>query len=203
MKTYNKKLNLILIFLSLFAFNSCETKTEKNRNIKQDKKKINTLSDKKIYDFIEGSPKLNPNQKMGQPFSSLNFDKLIAYEYEDSPKEDPYASIIMDGKYIPTITKQKKITQKQAEILLSKLSDEKSYELQPAMCFYPRMSLIFYRESKIINVIDICLDCNLLSSNIEIPNQSKDVPGFSKFGRQAIIDFSREIGFKYGEYESF
>lgn len=202
MKVLDKKIILIITLLFSF-FNSCEKKIEKTKEVSKKTMDSKFLTNEKIFSFLEKSPKINPNSKMGKPFESLNFEKVIAYEYQDSPNSDPYSSIITNEKFIPTITKQMYLTQTQAENLLSKLSNSKSYGIQPSICFYPHMSLIFFNGKKIVNVIDICLDCNQLSSNVNIDNQSKEFNGFSKYGRKAIIDFSKEINFKYKDYDTF
>jgi hypothetical protein len=166
------------------------------------------LKEKELKDYIKTSPSISPNKKSGAPFNTLDYDKVIAYDFDGGK---PYNMVIdEDGKFIPVITKQQFLTQQQADKITMALSSKSTYGDGTAACFEPHLGLVFYKKDSIINQLSICLGCNFLSSQIPIPaethkvlNKGKEyeyaLTGFTKTGKQAIKALCKELNFYYGE----
>lgn len=207
--------SFILIF-----FISCQRSTKQNSTEKAKdsivytplSRRIDTtkvLKDSSLNQYIISAKSIHPNQKNGKPFDKLNYDKLVAYDFEGS--EEPYPAVIdKQGKFVPVILRQQCLSQEQADKILSTLTKKSTYGEATAACFQPHFALVFYKDHKPINQINICLDCNYLVSDIEIPAEThkkinagtKDeypITGFTDIGKKAIIDLCKELDFTYGQ----
>ncbi|MDI9311887.1 MAG: hypothetical protein QM535_16870 [Limnohabitans sp.] len=216
---------IYLYFFSLFSvlatFSQSNKKIEEIRQ-KFDKSRINrnkinnSLNSKQNYlttneliEYINISSKIKKKEVYGKPFSNLDFDKIIAYDFEGS--EEPYPDVIdKNGNFVPTILKQKALTQEEADKILKILTSNSTYGDTTAGCFNPHFAIVFYKNSKKINQINICLGCNFLSSEINIPAQTHRkinkgtaneyaIIGFTKLGKKGIIDLCKELEFTYGK----
>jgi hypothetical protein len=158
---------------------------------------------------VESSPTVIPNHKTGSPFDTLNYDKVIAYDFDG--RHERYSVIDRNGWFESTISKQHYLTQQQIDKLLRSLTNKSSYGGNTAACFEPHFAVVFYINNKMVNQINVCLDCNYLESTIEIPAQSAKrsimidstaypLIGFSKKGVKAITGLCKELGFLYGSY---
>lgn len=128
------------------------------------------------------------------PFSNLKFDKVVFYDFEDVREK---GSLIVDnnGKYLQTIIKQVQLDTTTIKKLNIKPGDKKSYGNGTAACFDPHCGFVYFLKGKPVAQVTICLACNRLYSNIDIPaqkqgKQGKDVyyilDGLSKSFRQFI-----------------
>lgn len=74
--------------------------------------------------------------------------------------------------------------------------------------FNPHLSLVFFKNDKKVNQISICLDCNGSSVEVEIPARTHKVfnkgtedeysfTGFTPYGKNAVKNLCKEIGFYY------
>lgn len=217
-----KQLNKIILTtfcltfcLTTFIFcqtNTNYTDTRKSSNIIPPTKPergdtSKTIKEKALIDYIVSAKSIRPNLKNGVPFDKLDYDKIIAYDFAGS--EEPYPSVIdKKGKFVPVILRQQFLTQKQADKILSILTNKSTYGGVTAACFQPHFALVFYKDNKMINQISICLDCNYLISDIAIPaethkkvNAGKEdeypMIGFTKTGKRAIIDLCKQLNFTY------
>jgi len=216
-----KKIFLMTLFIafSLTMFSSCQTNTENKDRVENGDKIIltppapewvdtsKTLKEKILIDFIAIAKTVKPNLKNGAPFDKLNYDKVIAYDFEGS--EEPYPGVIDEkGKFVPVVLGQQFLSQKQADKILSTLASRSSFGEATAACFRPHFALVFYKDNKMLNQINICLDCNYLISDIAIPAEthkkvnagSKDeyaITGFTTSGKKAIIDLCKQLNFYY------
>jgi hypothetical protein len=136
------------------------------------------------------------------PFLSLKFDKVIIYDYQPHG-ENP--SLVDNGQIIKAVTikRQVELDRPTIEKLNAKLGDKKSYGSSHADCFEPHLGIVYYLQNKIVGNVIICLDCNLLSSSIDIPalkqgkqGQGKDtyyiLDGLSKSFRQFLNDLLKK-----------
>jgi len=210
--------------LCLTFFTSCQRNTKQNETEKS-KDTIpptpppsgwvdttKTLKEKILVDYITWAKSIKPNSKNGQPFDKLDYDKLIAYDFAGS--EEPYPAVISRlGKFVPVVLGQQFLSQEQADKILSTLTKKSTYGEATAACFQPHFALVFYKDNKPINQINICLDCNYLISDISIPAEThkkvnagtKDeyaITGFTNIGKKAIIDLCKELKFTYGQSET-
>ncbi len=214
-------MKIFYLISSIILFWSCENKTVESKNTTKiiipppssppsvDTTKI--IKANILLDYLSKVPIIKPNKENGIPFDTLNYDKIIGYDFEGS--EEPYPSIL-DSKnnFVPVILGQQYLTQKQADKIMSALTKNSSYGEQTAACFNPHFALLFIKENRIKNKIDICLDCNYLITDLTIPaethlkyNKGKEneyaITGFTLSGRKAIIDLCKELNFEYGKYK--
>ena len=169
------------------------------------------IKEKVLLDYIATAKTVKANSQNGIPFSRLEYDKVIAYDFAGS--EEPYPSVIDEkGKFVPVVLGQRFLTQEQSDIILSTLTKNSTYGEATAVCFKPHFALVLYKDNKKVNQINVCLDCNYLISDIEIPAEThkkvnkgtKDeyaIIGFTKSGKTAIIDLCEELNFHYGRIE--
>jgi hypothetical protein len=211
-------LNLFITLFTALIFVSCQSRSENKEQIEIIDKTIppkksaaidnsKNLKEKVLLDYIISASSIQPNSKNGTPFDKLKYDKIIAYDFQGS--EEPYPSVIdKHGKFVPVVVAQKVLSQFQADKILSALTRESTYGEGTAACFNPHFALVFYRNNKMIHQINICLDCNYLIADIDIPAEThlkidKGIPdeytltGFTKSGKAAIINLCKELNFHY------
>jgi hypothetical protein len=167
------------------------------------------LKEDELQNYILTAASITPNKNLKAPFDTLNYDKIIAYDFEGS--EEPYPGVLdQNQKFVPVILKQQALTQRQADEILSALTKRSTYGEVTAACFNPHLGLLFFRENRFKAAINICLDCNYLNSDVVIPaethfkvNKGKDNEyarvGFTQAGKKAIVDLCSELGFYYGQ----
>lgn len=149
---------------------------------------------------------LLPLNLVGQsiPFYSLDYDKVMAYEYQGEGGLQIEACLKNDKE---KISKTIELTNSQVEELETILTSDKSYGTTTASCFDPHFAIVYYSNNKIIASVSICLDCNYLMSSLDIPATTKKhikvnddysypAKGFSPIARKGIHGFCKQIGFK-------
>lgn len=210
----------ILLIVVFFCF-SCKRSTDINQLHRSEKDSLTIknnldksvqkkyLGEQELVDYALKAPSILSIPKLNTPFDTLQFDKVIAYDFEGN--EEPYPSSIKHGHYAPVILKQQYLNKEQVTFLLTSLTNTSTYGGTTFACFTPHLSLVFYNNDKIVNVIDICLDCNyLISRNImlsatefhKVNSGTKDeypLNGFSNDGKQAITTLCKELGFYYAK----
>ena len=208
-----------LIFCLTIIF-SCQTKSKQTKIqktvepvlSKQTLEWVDTtkvLKERELFNYIISANTVKPNSRIGEPFDKLEYDKLIAYDFAGS--EEPYPAVIdRNGKFVPVVLGQHFLTQGQADKILSILTDKSTYGEATAACFQPQFALVFYKDNKMINQINVCLGCNYLISDIAIPAEThkkvnvgeKDeypITGFTDKGKKDIVDLCKELNFSYGQ----
>lgn len=214
-KIKKNKINRFIIFGSVILFSSCKKNTDNTKipskkdsvQIVSDIPKIKGISRTELMDYVKSSPIIKPNQNNGIPFSTLDYDKIIAYDFRGD--EEMYdAPIDKQGNFIPIIEKQQFLSQEQADKILKALAKKSSYGEASAACFNPHLGLVFFKGNKKVNQMSICLDCNGSISEIDIParrhrvfNKGTDeeysFTGFTPKGKAAIIALCKELKFYY------
>ncbi|MGV3696778.1 hypothetical protein [Flavobacterium sp.] len=167
------------------------------------------LSQAELKQYVSNAPAMVFDTKFGKPFDKINFDKVIAYDYDGD--EEQFNSVVNEnGNFIQIIEKQQALNKTQIEFLVNKiLTSTSTYGAVTAACFNPHMGLVFYKGTERVFVVDICLGCNYLASDIAIPameshqRQYEDITitdrGFSKKGKSKIMQLAKELNFFYGE----
>lgn len=166
------------------------------------------LGEQELILYRDNAPSIKPNPSNGDPFGHLQYDKIIAYDFEGQ-EESIMNPIDEKGRFVSVILKQQVLTQLQADNILQHLSDVKTYGGTSAACFNPHLGLVFFKDNQVVSQISICLDCNLIDSKIPIPavtykkidpgtDNEYSLVGFSTSGRKAIIELGKELGFYYG-----
>ena len=137
------------------------------------------------------------------PFDTIDYDKVIAYEFNGSGARMIKYCLKRDLK---RISDSVAVSRKKIRKLEKVLSANKSYGGTTATCFDPHLALVYYKNQQIVATVDICLDCNSLLPSFEIPatkhkmikiddDYSYSAHGFSKSARKSIHQFCTKIGF--------
>ncbi|MDX2171569.1 MAG: hypothetical protein SFY56_00515 [Bacteroidota bacterium] len=149
-------------------------------------------------------------KKYSNPFDTLKYDKVIAYDYNGSPE----MQIVTNGQVIPIknrIFKQSELTKEQLKKFNKTLGNTKSYGEGTAACFDPHFGIVYYNQNKIVGYISVCLSCNYLISFPKIPAQNSHKTdlcdecyayGFSKYGRKNISELVKELNFDHWQLNS-
>lgn len=114
------------------------------------------------------------------PFLSLKFDKAVLYDYEPNG-ENPFL-IDNKGQLIKTvkIKKQVQLDSPTIKKINAKIGDKKSYGQVTAMCFEPHLGIVYYLNGKIVRHALVCMSCNALRADIDIPAQHQNKQGKGK-----------------------
>jgi len=99
------------------------------------------------------------------------------YDYQPNG-EDP-SLIDKYGNIIASVIIKKKVDVETEIInqLNQKLGDRKSYGQVTAMCFDPHLGVVYYLNGKVVRHVLVCLDCNALRADVDIPAQHQDKQG--------------------------
>ncbi len=154
------------------------------------------------------------SKTISNPFDSLNYDNVVAYDYNGSPE----MQIVINGQLLSLkgrIYKQKELSTKQIRKLNKILGDSNTYGGSTAACFDPHFGVVYYKQIKIVRHISICLDCNYLMSSAKIPaSETKKVfpgddtdefyfaQGFSKDARLKISRLVKALQFSHWQLNS-
>ncbi|MBN8701277.1 MAG: hypothetical protein J0L54_16840 [Chitinophagales bacterium] len=110
------------------------------------------------------------------PFLKLKFDKVVFYDFEGIGEK---GSQIVDnnGKSVQKVIKQVQLDTSTISKLNLKLGDRKSYGNVTASCFDPHCGFVYFLNGKPVAQILICIDCNRLRSDIDIPAKKQGKQG--------------------------
>lgn len=120
---------------------------------------------------------LSSNRQTKNPFLSFKFDKVVLYDYQPVG-EDP-ALVDNKGQLLKNVKIKKQVQVDTVTInkLNKKLGDKKSYGQVIAMCFDPHLGIVYYLKGKVIRFVLVCMDCNALRADIDIPAQHQNKQG--------------------------
>lgn len=216
---FTMKNRIILYFITftfLIAFYSCINQKNNSfeavetpvvpKKAESDWKKY--LPVKQLVVYRNQAPTVSIVKNSTEPFSTLIYNKVIAYDYEGN--EEAYNSVIKNGNFIPVVIKQQSLNQKQVEKVIQLLTDKTTYGETTAACFNPHLAFVFYKDNDIVFKTDICLSCNYQTPSINIPamNHKKIqlengdfyyAKGFTYSGKQRIKSLCKELNFLYGK----
>lgn len=198
---------LVLLAISFFSCNNSEEPKKEIPSADSKTIKEKYLSDSELLTYIS---KVKPFE-IRAISDTIIYNKVIAYDFDG--REEAYMSPIngnwSDSEWISfskVILKQKSLTETQIATVEDFLFDNSTYGNIFAACFEPHLGVVFYEDFKVKCVINICLDCNSLSSSTVISATSYNVneagvelKGFSKLGRTKIIELSSQLNFKYNK----
>ena len=122
---------------------------------------------------------ISANSQANNPFLKLKFDKVVMYDFEGTKGYNLYI-VNEKGQLATSITKQTQLDKEAIINLNAKLGNKKSYGCGTAACFDPHLGFVYYLNGKVIAQITICLDCNRLSSSIDIKAQKQCKTGSGK-----------------------
>jgi hypothetical protein len=148
---------------------------------------------------------LKGGKESTDPFSKLNYDKVIAYDFNGEHE----MQLVSNGKITAEVYKKTILSSSQIIYIDNVLADTITYGGQIAACFEPHFGIVYYRHDTIIGNISVCFDCNQLESSFEIPAEhyydiidsvdNLHLPryGFSKQGRKKINKLVKELNFSH------
>lgn len=200
---YNSYLLLIYLVISLSSCGQKEiSKIEKRENKTLTVEQVNYLSNDDISKFVKEAEMIKPAKTNMNPFSNLDYNKVIAYDF-DGGKGYNVLSIANENTVTNTVKNQKSLTQNQVNHLISIISNKKSFGGSTGACFEPHLGIVFYKDEKIVEYINICFECNYLSSKLPISTtiteSSKTVnqlpSGFSSLGKTELKSICGQLQF--------
>lgn len=179
----------------------------KNQSIQQPKDTIVNTSGDSTTCIATKTNEICINKNANRPFNKLDYNKVIAYDYEGG-KGEGVIDIVTNEKLAPTVKQHKNLTQQQVDDLTNYLGANSTYGGGKAFCFDPHLGIVFYKDNNVVAHVSICLECNYLHSSIKIPATevtkikiSDDyeyfADGFSKLGRQKINSLCRQLNFTH------
>ncbi|MBL4657188.1 MAG: hypothetical protein JKX73_04250 [Flavobacteriales bacterium] len=148
-------------------------------------------------------------EDLANPFECcLEYDTVMAYAFNGQAGNREQAIVDTLGGFAKTIEKPGQQLSKKEIIQLDKiLGDTASYGGTTAACFVPRLGIIYYYKGKVVGHINICLECNYLESNPEMPLTSyyktdvgsTTIPakGFSKTARKKLDTLCKQLNLGY------
>lgn len=121
-----------------------------------------------ILAYIKNTPTNDFKEFKGHPFDSIQFNKLIAYEFDWM--EDRYRYIVDENhQLVPSILQQVALKPDDVYFVTRLFSNKNTYNWIVMACFMPHLGLVFYQDNNIVMHISICYSCNRLESSIPIP----------------------------------
>lgn len=138
------------------------------------------------------------------PFRKIKYDRVVAYEFQGEGGRTIDYCLKRDSI---RIHKSKVLTVQQVSQFEKIITATSSYGKSTASCFDPHLAVVYYLKKEIVATVDVCLDCNHLSSSANIPATSskkvqitEDVAypahGFSKEARKSLYKFCKTLGFE-------
>jgi hypothetical protein len=121
-----------------------------------------------------------PSFSQKNPFSKLQFDKVVMYDFSGGKGAEDFSIINQKGKLAKSVTKEIVLDKNTIVMLNQKLESRKSFGAGTASCFDPHLGIVYYYKDKPVAHISICMDCNRLSSSKEIPAQNQGKTGEGK-----------------------
>lgn len=165
-----------------------------------------------LFNFTKETPTLTLTETYPPPFETLDFNKVIAYDFDGRGE---YNSTVCDMEglgYASVIIRQSNLTIESVDELISLLTDKSTYGGRRNACYEPHLGFIFYKAHTVKAVIDICLDCNFLKSTLPIPiishkmityetGETQPLDGFSGNGVDRIVALSTYLNLDYSTFE--
>ena len=110
------------------------------------------------------------DQKELRPFSALQSDSVVLYDYNKYTR--PGASIVIEEegkkKQLGKFEKKVTLSAKKMQQLTSKVEDPGSYGSNVAACFDPHLGIVYYKKGEIQAYINVCMDCNRLEPSLKL-----------------------------------
>lgn len=150
--------------------------------------------------------------KLNDPFKKLQYDRVVAYEYDG---EAGVEIIDEHGKLAKFVYTTTQLTAAQIKNINRILTDTATYGGETAACFDPHMGIVYYNKDKVAAYVSVCMACNFLQESKQIPigaatyyaieQDGERYPraGFSKRGRVALRKFTDGLHFKKGFHKAY
>ena len=129
------------------------------------------------------------------PFSQIEFDKAIAYDF---PGNTMIPLIDSNGMVTKVVTKQVVLDSNQINEFRKILMDSTSFGELYMMDFYPHFGIVFYKNDKIIDHLEVSLICFNVFASFTIPEKEKKDHSYNALtpiGVNKIFKFCKKLGF--------
>lgn len=146
--------------------------------------------------IIQNENQVHKLGESGAPFSHLKCDKIVAVDF---PGNTDIPLIDTNGQITNTATQEKLLDNNQIDEFNKILMDSTTFGAQWPVDFYPHFGLVFYKNDKIVDHLEVSLICNNLFASFPIPQKEKQQQlsnGLTKTGVKRIFDFCKQLGFK-------
>ena len=208
----NKKLILTLIYFLFFL--SCIQDTNKNQeeipNSRLNETKF--LSKEGLSKYRDEANSIKFQYQNFGFHDSLKFNKIIAYEFDLDIYREEEGVLSRENIFSTGIKRQHQLDYNEIELLLSIFTSKEHFGGMSALCFNPKLGFVFYYDTEVVNVIDICLDCNIvLGRRRFLPfepfytEKNKDYKRFStafnRKGFERIIELCGMLDFEYANFK--
>lgn len=141
--------------------------------------------------------------KSWQNFKLTEEREIIAYEFDGA---DEFGILCCLRKHPERIKDSVRITQNQNRRIYKLLGNEKSYGNKISSNFNPGFGLVYKKNGKIIDAIDVSLENNYLKSSFQIPAMNSHIKlindkkvnshiGFSPEMRNGLNELIKDLGF--------
>jgi hypothetical protein len=136
---------------------------------------------------------LNDQGRPKNPFLSFKFDKVFLYDYE--PNGENPALVDTKGQLIKNVRIRQKVQLDSATIknLNNRIGNIKSYGQARAMCFEPHLGIVYFSNGKIVHHALVCMDCNGLRADIDIPAQHQGKKGIGDKSYYLLDGMSKSL----------
>lgn len=111
-----------------------------------------------------------------EPLLQLKYDKVVFFDYV-RPEGKGGSITDQHGQLLVRVLKSVTLTSSTATMVTNKLVSRLSYGKGTAFCFDPHCGFVYYLFGKPVCQIEICLECNRLSSSINIEAQKQGKQG--------------------------
>lgn len=152
--------------------NEIETKDEYTNNkdsISPAITEYDTLRNIDIQWLDSAKVNYNIDTSLSHIGAGFSFDSAITVEYTGYWVEDIFLPINDKGQWISNITKRKKLTLSQLDLIHSIFGSRKAFNNpQVIPCYEPRHGIIYFKDNKVICQSAICIDCARLQSTAKL-----------------------------------
>jgi hypothetical protein len=148
-----------------------------------------------IYHTSCFNPLAEGGAELGGIFPDVDYDKAIAYHFEDLNGQ---AIVLENGKLNKTIKKQKELTEENTRDFLQTINSAETYGAKDCgQCFLPRFGVVFYKEKEVAAHISICLECGHQKASVEVGAQANVENGncYSAVGLGKLTKLCKKLGF--------
>ncbi|MFT5822877.1 MAG: hypothetical protein ACI8ZM_004134, partial [Crocinitomix sp.] len=95
-----------------------------------------------LFNYAKESPTLDLAENYPPPFDTLDFNKVIAYDFDG--REEYNSTVWGTEGYASVIVKQTNLTLTSVNELISLLTSNSTYGGRRAACYEPHLGFIFY-----------------------------------------------------------
>ena len=100
----------------------------------------------------------------------LQYDSILAYSFDGFHERTSILKLLQNRRF-QYISDYKKLNDRSGNKLIHILSSKSSFGFSTAACFQPSLGILFFKQGRTVYEVNICLDCNSLSSSSPLQAQ--------------------------------